>query len=154
MMHKFFFKENDGFFSLAFTLINLFEIQTSCCFTCYSIFLEEPLNCVCTQLSIRVIAFIKKIVYPIQNYVQIPIGSCLFLDKFLFLSDVLSRMLQMSCRNDRKACFRIKFANNIIQNNSRTKPIYKIVYYSFKCMSLRGTVILGDTKCQIFNSFF
>ena len=88
MMHKFFFKENDGFFSLVVTLINLFEIQTSCCFTCCSIFLEEPLNCVCTQLSIRVIAFIKKIVYPIPNYVQIPLGNCLFPDKFLFLSDV------------------------------------------------------------------
>ena len=44
--------------------------------------------------------------------------------------------------------------NNIIQNNFRPKPNYKIAYYSLKNMSLGGIGARGDTKRQNFNSFF
>ena len=42
--------------------------------------------------------------------------------------------------------------NNIIQNNSRLKTYYKIVYFSLKNVSLRGIGTREGTKCQYFNS--
>ena len=42
--------------------------------------------------------------------------------------------------------------NNIIQNNSRPKPNYKIVYCPLKTISLCGIGACGDTKCQNSNS--
>ena len=44
--------------------------------------------------------------------------------------------------------------NNIIQNNSRPKPNYKIVYCSLKSILLRGIVARGDTKSKNLHSFF
>ena len=75
------------------SLLNLFKVRASCYLTCCCISLEELFNCVCTQVSINVNESVEKIMYPIQNYVQVSMGNCFFSDKFSFFSNVLSRML-------------------------------------------------------------
>ena len=42
------------FYGRAFTLFFLFEVQASCCVTRCSIYLEEPLKCICTHVSMKV----------------------------------------------------------------------------------------------------
>ena len=55
--------------------------------------LEEHLNCICAQGSMKVNVFIQKTMYAIQNYVKIFEENSLFSGKFSFLSEVLFRML-------------------------------------------------------------
>ena len=43
-----------------------------------SISLEEPLNYICTQVSIKVTVFVENALNPIQNYVQLSMPNCYF----------------------------------------------------------------------------
>ena len=42
----------------AFTLLNLFKIRASCWLTCCPISVEEPLDCICRQVSTKANVFI------------------------------------------------------------------------------------------------
>ena len=55
--------------------------------------LEETLNCVRTQVSVKQNVYIHKKIYPIQYYERIHMENCLSPDNFSFLSHILSPML-------------------------------------------------------------
>ena len=50
------------------------------------ILFEGNLNCICTQVNMKLNIFKQNIMYPIQNYVQTSLKNCLFPDKFSLLS--------------------------------------------------------------------
>ena len=91
ILYKVFLKKRQCSFSSE-PLRYLFKVQASFYLTCCSISLEEVLNCICTQVRIKVNVLIQRNMYPIQNYVQIYMENCLFRDKFSFLSNTLLRM--------------------------------------------------------------
>ena len=51
--------QNNTLFQPSLTLFFLFEVYVSCCLTCYSISLEKPLKCICTQVSMKVNVFMQ-----------------------------------------------------------------------------------------------
>ena len=92
------------FLSRAFTLLNLFKVRVSCRLPCYSISLEEPLNCVCIKRNV----FIQKNMYPIKIFVQISMRNCLLPDRFSFFLMFYLVCCTFSRKHNREACFGIK----------------------------------------------